>query len=92
LLKSNNQIKEFSMRNLIFTSALASGVLFSISAMAEPGGCLKYGAGGAVAGHFAHHHAVLGAIAGCGTGMVVRHEHRKHLREQKRQLENSQNN
>jgi hypothetical protein len=23
---------------------------------------------GAVAGHFAHHHAVLGAIAGCAVG------------------------
>ncbi len=28
------------------------------AAEAKPGGCLKYGAAGAVAGHYAHHHAV----------------------------------
>lgn len=49
-------------------------------AHAEPGGCLKYGAGGAVAGHFAHHHAVLGALGGCAVGMYRRHEYRKHER------------
>lgn len=46
---------------------------------AEPGGCLKYGAAGAVGGHLANH-AVLGATAGCVTGMYRRHEYRKEAR------------
>ncbi len=36
------------------------------------GGCLKYGAAGAVGGHLAGH-GVLGAMAGCVTGAYVRH-------------------
>nr|WP_306296296.1 hypothetical protein [Acidomonas methanolica] len=49
-------------------------------ARAEPGGCLKYGAAGAVAGHMVHH-GVLGAAGGCVTGMWRRHEYRKGVRE-----------
>ena len=48
-------------------------------ASAEPGGCLKYGAAGAVGGHLAHH-GVLGAAGGCATGMYVRHRYRKQQR------------
>jgi hypothetical protein len=48
-------------------------------ALAEPGGCLKYGAVGAVGGHLAHH-GVLGAAGGCATGMYVRHKYRKQQR------------
>ncbi len=51
---------------------------FAAAAHAEPGGCLKYGAVGAVGGHLAHHHAVLGAAGGCAVGMYKRHEYRKH--------------
>lgn len=51
-----------------------------IAVKAEPGGCLKYGAVGAVGGHIAGHHSVLGAIGGCVTGMYVRHKYRKNLR------------
>ncbi|MGO9135342.1 MAG: hypothetical protein ACLP8A_15025 [Methylovirgula sp.] len=47
------------------------------AAEAKPGGCLKYGAAGAVAGHYAHHHAVKGFIAGCAVGMIKRHEYNK---------------
>lgn len=47
---------------------------------AEPGGCLKYGAAGAVGGHIANHHAVLGAGTGCLLGMYKRHEFRKEAR------------
>jgi hypothetical protein len=49
-------------------------------AHAEPGGCLKYGAAGGVAGHFAGHHTVLGAVGGCAVGAYRRHEYRKHER------------
>jgi hypothetical protein len=43
---------------------------------------LKYGAAGAVAGHLAGHHAVLGAAGGCAVGMYKRHEYKKHMREE----------
>ncbi len=54
------------------------------SAQAEPGGCLKYGAAGAVGGHLVHH-GFLGALGGCATGMWRRHEYRKHEKELSRQ-------
>lgn len=50
------------------------------AAQAEPGGCLKYGAAGAVGGHLVKH-GVLGAMGGCATGMYKRHEYRKEARE-----------
>lgn len=50
------------------------------TARAEPGGCMKYGAAGAVGGHVANHHGVLGALGGCVTGMYVRHRYRKEAR------------
>jgi hypothetical protein len=43
-------------------------VLVAAGASPVEAGCLKGAAVGAVAGHFAHHHAVLGAIAGCAIG------------------------
>lgn len=46
---------------------------------AETGGCLKYGAAGAVAGH-AVGHAFKGAAAGCVAGMVVRRQARRAAR------------
>jgi hypothetical protein len=50
-------------------------------ASAEEGGCLKYGAGGAVAGHFVGSgHALGGAAAGCAVGAYKRHEARKEAR------------
>lgn len=51
----------------IGTTLAAVLILASATAPSEAG-CLKGAAVGAVAGHFAHHHAVLGAIAGCAVG------------------------
>lgn len=62
---------------LAIAACLTAGAL--APAHAEPGGCLKYGAVGAVGGHVAHH-GVLGAAGGCVTGMYVRHEYRKEAR------------
>lgn len=45
------------------------------------GGCLKYGAAGAVAGHFAGH-TWLGALAGCATGAAVRHRDKARIEQQ----------
>ena len=56
------------------------GATIPAVSQAEPGGCLKYGAVGAVGGHLAHH-GVLGAAGGCAAGMWKRHEYRKSVRE-----------
>jgi hypothetical protein len=64
------------MKRLLITGAAL--ILMAGSAVAEPGGCLKYGAGGAVAGHFiGQGHSVLGAAGGCAVGAYKRHESRK---------------
>ena len=60
---------------------------FAGRASAEPGGCLKYGAAGAVGGHLAGH-GIAGAAAGCATGMAVRHHSRQRAREQMYQQDN----
>jgi hypothetical protein len=73
---------EFSMRTAIVFCCLCVAIGAVSPAEAKPGGCLKYGAAGAVAGHIAGHHAVKGAIAGCIAGMVRRHEYKKQMREQ----------
>lgn len=45
------------------------------------GGCLRYGAVGAAGGHLAGH-GVLGAVAGCATGMYVRHRDKARIQQQ----------
>ncbi len=60
--------------------ALLAGSLSPAIAQAEPGGCLKYGAVGAVGGHLAHH-GVAGAAGGCAVGMWKRHQYRKSVRQ-----------
>ena len=58
------------MRLLPLFGALALVAASGISAArAEPGGCLKYGAVGAVGGHLMHH-GVLGAAGGCAAGIT----------------------
>ena len=49
------------------------------------GGCLKYGAAGAVGGHLAGGHAVLGAIAGCAAGRIVRNRDQARIEQQQQQ-------
>jgi hypothetical protein len=58
--------------------------LMTLPATAEEGGCLKYGAGGAVAGHFAGRHTMSGAAVGCGVGTWKRHKARDAERAQDR--------
>jgi hypothetical protein len=73
---------------LVSLSLLAAPLASPAEAFGKPGGCLKYGVGGAVAGHYAHHHAWKGFIAGCAVGWAVRHkynEQQKLLRQQKLQ-------
>ena len=71
------------MLSLALCGSLAAGLTMSgPAAQAAPGGCLKYGAAGAIAGH-AVHHGVKGFIAGCAAGMYRRHLYNKQMREQK---------
>ena len=74
-----------SMLTLTAAATLAAG--FAVhraddSAEARPGGCLKYGAAGAVAGHMVHH-GIRGAMAGCAAGMYRRHMYNKQMRQEK---------
>ncbi len=42
---------------------------------AQAKGCIEGAFVGGIAGHYLHHHAVLGAIAGCAVGHHLAHEH-----------------
>lgn len=53
-------------------------VLITGAGAAEAKGCLKGAVVRGAAGHFAHHHALLGAAAGCAIG---HHYANKHDRE-----------
>ncbi len=68
-----------STRATIAAITLLAGSIGIGPALAEPGGCLKYGAVGAVGGHLAHH-GVLGAAGGCAVGAYKRHSYRKQQR------------
>jgi hypothetical protein len=54
------------------------------SAEARPGGCLKYGLGGAVAGQLAGGHRWKGAAIGCLVGIYQRRRHDAQVRTQGR--------
>ena len=72
-----------SMLTFTVVGALAAGLLVTAPvAEASPGGCLKYGAAGAVAGHMVHH-GIRGAVAGCAAGMYRRHLYNKQMRQQR---------
>lgn len=71
-----------------FTTAVFGGALLAAAALgtpaaqAKPGGCLKYGAAGAVAGHVAGGHSFKGALAGCALGWYERRRYKRMMREQ----------
>ena len=71
-----------SMFTLAAVGSLAAGLMLTTApvAQAKPGGCLKYGAAGAAAGHMVHH-GVRGFMAGCAAGMYRRHLYNKQQRE-----------
>jgi hypothetical protein len=60
------------------------GVAAPERAEAKPGGCLKYGLGGAIAGHFAGGHRLKGAAAGCALGYIQRRRHQNAERDRLR--------
>lgn len=53
---------------LTLLKAVLAGVLASMSLGAQAEDCIKGAAVGAVGGHLAHHHGVLGAAVGCAVG------------------------
>lgn len=67
----------------VLALALMAGVM---SPGANAAGCLKGAAVGGVAGHFAGHHGVLGAGAGC---VIGHHEASKHAHQQATQNQGS---
>jgi hypothetical protein len=74
--------KETQMK---FTLLPAVALLLAVgwaTAPAQAAGCLKGVAVGGVAGHFAGHHGVVGAGAGC---VIGHHEATKHAREKAQQ-------
>ena len=70
----------------VLALSLTAGVM---SSAANAAGCLKGAAVGGVAGHFAGHHGVLGAGAGC---VIGHHEASKHAHQQPAQNQGSGGN
>lgn len=54
------------------------------AAQGRPGGCLKYGLGGAIAGHVAGGHRLKGALAGCVIGLARRRQYEREVQERRR--------
>jgi hypothetical protein len=63
-------------QKLIAAAMLTCLALAPTPALAK--GCLRGAAAGGVAGHFAHHHAIMGAMAGCAAGHVY-YKHKAHV-------------
>jgi hypothetical protein len=67
------------MKSMLMPAALAlAPAAWLTPAPVQAAGCLKGAAIGGVAGHFAGHHGLLGAGAGC---IIGHHEASKHVRE-----------
>lgn len=69
--------------SLVLCGSLAATAALPAAAVAKPGGCLKYGAAGAIAGHATHHGAMKGFLAGCAAGMYRRHLYNKQQKQLK---------
>jgi hypothetical protein len=78
-------IRGYPMKKIAVAAALmlSAGIAAGpADAQSRPGGCLKYGLGGAVAGHFAGGHRIKGALAGCALGIYQRRRYEREAREQ----------
>jgi hypothetical protein len=54
--------------NLKFAACVAATCAALLPGIAEAKGCLKGAAVGGIGGHFAGHHGLVGAAAGCAVG------------------------
>lgn len=67
---------------VIFTCAVLAFALVGATGAADAKGCIKGAVVGGAAGHFAHHHGVIGAAAGCAIG---HHEASKNAKQNQQQ-------
>jgi hypothetical protein len=67
----------------VFLCATVALAILNVTTSVQAKGCLKGATVGALAGHFAGRHGVLGAAAGCAIG---RHEANKRDKEQQRRM------
>ena len=67
------------MKSLVIAAVLVLAAGSLSTGAVQAAGCLKGAAVGGVAGHYAGHHGLLGAGAGC---LIGRHEANKRTREQ----------
>jgi hypothetical protein len=92
IFQNFGQIRNRGQMNNYLPAALA--FLLTVAAIpAQGAGCIKGAVVGGVAGHLAHHHAVLGAIAGCAIGhhaAVEKKRNEERQKEQERAAHNSQ--
>ena len=75
------------MKTIVTAGAAALVLGFSAAPAAaqdRPGGCLQYGLGGAILGHFAGGHRLKGALAGCVVGMARRRHYEREVQERRR--------
>src|SRR3712207_578790 len=72
-------MRKIALAAVMFSFGVATD---SAEAQSRPGGCLKYGLGGAIAGHFAGGHRIKGALAGCALGIYQRRQYDREAREQ----------
>jgi hypothetical protein len=80
------------MRRTVIAAAVTLVVSIcsgSAQGQSRPGGCLKYGLGGAVAGHFAGGERLKGAIVGCALGIYRRKQYEREVRAEPKPKPNS---
>ena len=65
------------MKTLIALALVATAATVSLPRDAHAIGCLSGAAVGGVAGHYAGHHTILGAAAGCAVGHHAAVVHRR---------------
>jgi len=59
------------MKKTLAVVCAVAALSFAAAPEAQARGCIKGAFLGAIAGHYMHHHAVLGAMAGCAIGHHV---------------------
>ncbi|HLH48539.1 MAG TPA: hypothetical protein VKV96_04290 [Roseiarcus sp.] len=71
----------------LLAATCAAGLLLSVNS-AQAVGCLSGAVAGGVAGHYAHHHGVIGAMAGCAYGHHLHKEQQRKKAEQEKDKQN----
>lgn len=80
------QLEVTMKKLLIIAGALAALSAAPQPAAAQPGGCIKYGLGGAIVGRLAGGHTWKGAAAGCVVGYLRRKQYRNQITQREREV------